>query len=184
MRGWTLGLLLLLVACERSESAEKKLQPPSAEKATSLARAGSPAPDFEVTAHTGETVRLSELRGKNVVLYFYPKDDTPGCTIEAREIRDEWGAFQGKNTVVLGVSADDNDSHRRFAQKHNLPFYLLPDPDHTIARAYGVPVRLGVAKRVTFVIDAQGTIVRAFDDVNPNGHASEILKVLASLESK
>lgn len=177
-------LLLLLAACGRSESPESAPQQPSAEGTTSLARAGSPAPDFEVTAHSGETVQLSRLRGKNVVLYFYPKDDTPGCTIEAREIRDEWEAFQGMNTVVLGVSADDNDSHRRFAQKHDLPFFLLPDPDHSLARAYGVPVRLGVAKRVTFVIDAQGTIVRTFDDVNPNGHASEILKVLTSLESK
>ncbi len=142
---------------------------------------GAKAPDFETVAHSGQRVKLSELRGKNVVLYFYPKDDTPGCTIEAREIRDEWPRFQQANTVVLGVSADDNESHVRFAEKHGLPFLLLPDPDHEIAEAYGVPVRLGVTKRVTFVIDATGRIAKTFDDVNPNGHAAEIMKTVTNL---
>lgn len=183
MRGWLLGSLLLFTACERSDSPQGAAEQPKAERSRPLARAGAPAPDFEVTAHSGDVVKLSSLRGRNVVLYFYPKDDTPGCTIEAQEIRDAWEAFQGTNTTVLGVSADDNDSHGRFARKHGLPFLLLPDPEHRIAQAYGVPIRLGVTKRVTFVIDGRGTIVRTFDDVNPNGHAEEILKVLASLDA-
>jgi peroxiredoxin Q/BCP len=144
-------------------------------------REGSQAPDFEVTAHTGETLKLSELRGKKVVLYFYPKDDTPGCTIEAQELRDHHSALEKADTIVLGVSADDNASHGDFARKHQLPFLLLPDPDHTLARAYGVPVRLGFTKRVTFVIDREGKIAKTFDDVNPNGHAAEIMKVVAAL---
>src|SRR5690606_36001590 len=120
-------------------------------------------------AHSGEVIQLSKMRGKKVVIYFYPKDDTPGCTIEAQELRDQHTALEGADTVVLGVSADDNESHAAFARKHDLPFALLPDPDHEIARAYGVPVRLGVTKRVTFVIDREGVVAKTFDDVNPNG---------------
>lgn len=169
-----------VLGCERTD-ASVAAEGRSAPRGSGLAVEGSEAPDFEAVAHSGQRVKLSELRGKNVVLYFYPKDDTPGCTIEAREIRDEWPRFQQANTVVLGVSADDNESHVRFAEKHGLPFLLLPDPEHEIAEAYGVPVRLGVTKRVTFVIDATGRVAKTFDDVNPNGHAGEIMKAVTDL---
>jgi thioredoxin-dependent peroxiredoxin len=182
MRAWILPLAVSLqIGCERGEGPGNMKGEQGASARTALLTEGALAPEFVVTAHTGEEIRLSALRGKNVVLYFYPKDDTPGCTIEAQEIRDDWAQFQSANTVVLGVSADDNESHAQFARKHKLPFALLPDPDHEIARAYGVPVRLGFTKRVTYVIDRQGKIAKVFDDVNPNGHAAELAKVVGAL---
>ena len=145
-----------------------------------LVAEGSVAPPIETTAHDGQHVSLAALRGKPVVLYFYPKDNTSGCTKEACEIRDAWKQFQDKGAVVLGVSSDDAASHVGFAEKYHLPFLLLPDTDKTIAHAYGVPVRLGFDKRVTFVIDAEGRIKKVFPDVNPVGHAAEILAALGS----
>lgn len=173
--------MLLTVGCERTDGDLGAARGQHAQRDAGLAAEGTMAPAFEATAHSGQVVKSSQLRGKKVVLYFYPKDDTPGCTIEAREIRDEWAGFQEANTVVLGVSADDNESHVQFAEKHDLPFLLLPDSDHVIARAYGVPVRLGVTKRVTFVIDEEGRIAKTFDDVNPNGHATEVMKAVMEL---
>src|ERR1700752_727819 len=99
---------------------------------------GQEAPDFELTTDTGETIKLSALRGKQVVLYFYPKDDTPGCTTQACGIRDAWGEFERAGAVVLGVSPDDVDSHGKFKQKYSLPFPLLADEGHHIADAYAV----------------------------------------------
>ena len=98
---------------------------------------GQPAPDFELQSDSGETVRLSDLRGKPVVLYFYPKDDTPGCTTQACSIRDEWSEFERAGAVVLGVSPDSEESHAKFRQKHGLPFTLLADPDHQLTEQYG-----------------------------------------------
>ena len=102
---------------------------------------GKPAPEFELTSDAGETVKLSELRGKPVVLYFYPKDDTPGCTAQACGIRDAWGEFERAGAVVLGVSPDDERSHVKFKEKYDLPFALLADTDHATAEEYGVWVR-------------------------------------------
>ncbi len=99
---------------------------------------GKPAPDFELTSDSGETVKLSDFRGKPVVLYFYPKDDTPGCTRQACDIRDGWAAFQRAGAVVLGVSPDKEASHAKFKAKYDLPFTLLADPDHSVSEAYGV----------------------------------------------
>ena len=141
------------------------------------------SPDVVAEAHNGEQVALSSLRGRPVVVYFYPRDDTPGCTVEAHELRDASIELDKHRAVVLGVSADDNDSHRAFATKHQLPFQLLPDPDHRIARAFGVPVVNGKAKRVTFVIDKDGKIARVFPDVSPKGHAQELLETVSALES-
>jgi len=155
--------------------------PAPAAQPSGLLGVGATAPNIEAVAHTGESVKLAELRGRPVVVYFYPKDDTPGCTVEAQGIRDEWEALKQSRAVVLGVSTDDNDSHKAFAEKHSLPFPLLPDTDHTIARAFGVPVRLGFAKRVTFVIDEQGKIAKVFPEVSPKEHAQEVLAALRSL---
>jgi peroxiredoxin Q/BCP len=181
-------LCLAVAGCDRSTPAgSSRSDGPGAASAAPAAEpsgllgAGAPAPNIEAVAHTGETVKLTELRGRPVVVYFYPKDDTPGCTAEAQGIRDEWEAIKVSKAVVLGVSTDDNDSHKAFADKHSLPFLLLPDKDKSIARAFGVPVRFGLAKRVTFVIDKDGKIAKVFPDVSPKGHAQEVLAALTGL---
>jgi peroxiredoxin Q/BCP len=150
-----------------------------------LVEEGQPAPGFELTSDAGETVSLASLRGRPVVLYFYPKDDTPGCTAQACGIRDVYGEFEQRGAVVLGVSPDAEGSHVRFKQKYELPFTLLSDPDHTVADAYGVwgektyqgRKYMGVI-RSTFVIDGDGTVTRALYGVKPDGHAELVLGVL------
>jgi thioredoxin-dependent peroxiredoxin len=148
---------------------------------------GQAAPDFELPSETGETVRLSALRGKPVVLYFYPKDDTPGCTTQACGIRDAWDEFERAGAVVLGVSPDDERSHVKFRDKYDLPFTLLADTGHEVAEAYGVwgersymgRAYMGVS-RSTFVIDADGTVKKVFPAVKPATHADDVLAALAS----
>jgi thioredoxin-dependent peroxiredoxin len=146
---------------------------------------GKPAPDFELTSDSGDTVKLSSLRGKPVVLYFYPKDDTPGCTAQACGIRDAYGEFERAGAVVLGVSPDDEKSHAKFKGKYELPFALLADTDHSVAEQYGVwgekkymgRTYLGVS-RWTFVIDADGNVKKVFPDVKPAEHADNVLAAL------
>jgi peroxiredoxin Q/BCP len=147
---------------------------------------GQPAPDFALKSDSGDTVKLSELRGKPIVLYFYPKDDTPGCTTQACGIRDAYADFQQAGAVVLGVSPDDEASHVKFREKFQLPFTLLADTDHAVAEQYGVwgekkymgRTYMGV-NRSTFVIDADGTVKKAFHDVKPATHADDVLAALA-----
>jgi len=140
---------------------------------------GKPAPDFELESDTGETVRLSDLRGKPVVLYFYPKDDTPGCTRQARGIRDVYGEFERAGAVVLGVSADTQASHERFRSKYSLPFTLLADPEHLLGEPYGVGQEgKNSYTRSTFVIDAEGNVARIMRRVDPDRHADEVLAAL------
>lgn len=147
---------------------------------------GSEAPDFDLASETGERVRLSDLRGHPVVLYFYPKDDTPGCTAEACGFRDVYSQFEERGAVVLGVSPDDAASHVRFKEKYGLPFTLLVDPDKEAAKAYGVwrerklygKTALGI-KRSTFVIDRDGRVARAMYGVKPDGHPQRVLDALA-----
>ena len=147
---------------------------------------GKPAPNFELTSDSGETVSLAALRGTPVVLYFYPKDDTPGCTKQACGIRDRYGEFERAGAVVLGVSPDDEGSHVKFKNKYHLPFTLLADTDHSVAEEYGVwgeKSYLGKkytgVKRSTFVIDADGNIKKVIHDVKPATHADEVLAALA-----
>jgi len=148
---------------------------------------GTVAPDFTLASDSGETVSLSSLRGKPVVLYFYPRDDTPGCTTQACGIRDAWGEFERLGAVVLGVSPDSEASHVKFRQKFDLPFTLLADPDHATAEAYGVWVEksmvgkkyMGV-ERSTFVIDADGNVVKVMRKVKPGTHAADVLAALSS----
>jgi peroxiredoxin Q/BCP len=142
---------------------------------------GEPAPEFETVAHSGQPVRLRDLRGKVVILYFYPKDGTPGCTTEARQLAARHEALDEAGAVVLGVSSDDAASHQRFAEEHALPFLLLPDTDRAIAKAYGVGSFLGMNSRVTYVIDRQGAIARVYPSVDPDEHADQLLKDLAGL---
>jgi thioredoxin-dependent peroxiredoxin len=148
---------------------------------------GKPAPDFELTSDAGERVRLSSFRGKPVVLYFYPRDDTPGCTAQACGIRDAYGEFERAGAVVLGVSPDSEASHLKFKSKYSLPFTLLADPEHEAADEYGVWVEkrnygktyMGI-ERSTFVIDAAGNVVRIMRRVNPQTHADAVLAALAA----
>ncbi len=149
---------------------------------------GKPAPDFELTSDSGEQVSLESLRGKPVVLYFYPKDDTPGCTAQATGIRDAWGEFERAGAVVLGVSPDSEASHVKFREKYELPFTLLADHDHKVAEEYGVwgeksmygKTYMGV-ERSTFVIDAEGNVAKVMRRVKPDTHADDVLAVLAVL---
>jgi peroxiredoxin Q/BCP len=148
---------------------------------------GQEAPDFELTSDTGETVKLSGLRGKPVVLYFYPKDDTPGCTTQACGIRDAYGEFERAGAVVLGVSPDDERSHVKFRSKYELPFTLLADTEHAVAERYGVwgekkymgKKYMGIS-RSTFVIDEDGKVKKVFEKVTPATHADDVLAALAS----
>ena len=146
------------------------------------------APDFNLPASNGQTISLQALKGKNVVIYFYPKDDTPGCTVEACGFRDIYKEIEKQNAVILGVSPDNLKSHDKFIQKFKLPFILLVDEDKKMANDYGVWVEksmygkkyMGVA-RTTFVIDAEGKIVKVFEKVKPEGHDKEVLEVLKAL---
>jgi len=142
---------------------------------------GQQAPEFSARAHSGQEVSLAGLRGQVVVLYFYPKDGTPGCTVEAEQFSLAHEDLKAAGAVVLGVSSDSNDSHVEFAKAHGLPFLLLPDEDHALARAFGVGTTFGMTQRVTFVIDQRGKIARVYDDVTPKKHAQEILADLEQL---
>ena len=148
---------------------------------------GQEAPDFELTSDAGETVRLSELRGKPVVIYFYPKDDTPGCTTQACGIRDAYGEFERAGAVVLGISPDSEKSHVKFKSKYDLPFTLLADSDHAVAERYGVwgekkymgKTYMGIS-RSTFVIGKDGNVTKVMHNVKPATHADDVLAALAS----
>lgn len=147
--------------------------------------AGIPAPDFELLDDTNVPRRLSDFRGRNVVLYFYPADDTPGCTKEACNFRDDYSAFEQAGVVILGVSPDDVKSHVKFKKKFQLPFPLLADEGHKVCDLYGVwgPKKLmgreyeGVL-RTTFLIDEAGRIVKVFEKVRPAEHSVEVLSAL------
>ncbi len=148
-------------------------------------REGDPAPDFTLMSDSGEPVTLSDFRGRPVVLYFYPKDDTPGCTTEACEFRDAYDVYRDRGAEVLGVSPDDVASHEKFKSKHGLPFTLLADPTHEVAEEYGVWGERSYAgrkymgiNRSTFVIDKDGKVARAMLGIKPAGHAQEVLDVL------
>lgn len=150
---------------------------------------GDQAPDFALDGVDGSGeqvhVRLSELRGSSVVLYFYPKDDTPGCTRQACGLRDEWSAIRETDAVVLGVSPDSLDRHRKFSSKYDLPFTLLSDPDHEVTEAYGVWKEKSMygrkywgIERSTFIIGPDGRVEEALRRVRPRAHASQVLDVL------
>jgi thioredoxin-dependent peroxiredoxin len=147
---------------------------------------GKPAPDFELKTDGGETLKLSDLRGQQVVLYFYPKDDTPGCTTQACGIRDVYGEFERAGAVVLGISPDGESSHVKFKQKFGLPFTLLADEGHHVADEYDVwkekkyrgRTYMGI-ERSTFVIAEDGTVKKVLREVKPATHADEVLSVLA-----
>ena len=144
---------------------------------------GARAPAFEALDQNGTLVRLADFQGKSaVVLYFYPKDDTPGCTAQACSLRDGFAAIKAAGAVVLGVSADTSQSHKAFAEKFHLPFSILADPDKRIIEAYGVkmPV-IGIAKRVTFLIDRQGIVRKVITDTRTKDHDQQVLALLKGM---
>ena len=148
---------------------------------------GSAAPEFKLQDQKGEWHTLAQYQGQWVALYFYPKDDTPGCTTEACNFRDNIFAFREKDAVILGVSLDDVDSHVEFAEKYSLPFSLLSDAEGNVASTYGVIRNLGImklAKRETFLIGPDGTIAKHYEDVDPDTHSAEILADLVRLQSE
>lgn len=143
------------------------------------------APEFTLQDQDGRTVSLSDFRGRKVVLYFYPKDDTSGCTAQACDLRDNIGTFEARDAVVLGVSPDPVDSHRKFADKYDLPFTLLADTDHAVAEAYGVWKEKSMYgktywgnERTTFVIDEDGRIAKVLPKVKPAEHVAQVLEVI------
>ncbi|MFK7984663.1 MAG: peroxiredoxin [Sandaracinaceae bacterium] len=165
---------------ETDETAE----PAAAPDERTLLTVGTAAPDFSAPDQTGEARTLAEHRGHPVVLYFYPRDATPGCTQEACAFRDAWDRLQAGGAVVYGVSTDDVEAHRAFVEAQGLPFSLLADPEQTILAAYGVPARGGYAARVTFLIDGEGVIRQVFPSVDPGVHADEVIAAIAALESR
>jgi len=151
-------------------------------------KSGILAPDFQLPDDSGKTTRLSDFRGQPVVLYFYPKDDTPGCTTEACAFRDGYQAYTQAGVVILGVSPDPVKAHKKFKTKHNLPFPLLSDDGHHVCEQYDVWALkkfmgreyMGVL-RTTFLIDSDGMIVRVFENVKPDGHSAEVLAALGKI---
>jgi thioredoxin-dependent peroxiredoxin len=162
-------LLALSIPACRGESA-----PASSATATD-GLVGKPAPEVVATAHDGQAIDTRALKGKHVVLYFYPKDETPGCTKEACAFRDAWKDLETTGVVLVGVSTDDADSHKKFAEHHRLPFHLITDKDGAIAKAYGVPNTAGFLGRQTFVIGPDGNVKKVYRSVDVSKHASEIL---------
>lgn len=148
-------------------------------------QANQPAPEFSLPDENGQIHNLSDYRGKAVVVYFYPKDDTPGCTVEACNFRDDYHVYRENDIVILGISPDTSKSHAKFKDKFSLPFTLLADEGHKVAEAFGVwgPKKFmgkqydGVY-RTTFLIGPQGDILRVFDNVKPDGHSAQVLEAL------
>jgi len=146
---------------------------------------GDKAPDFKLKDTNGNLVELNDFKGRKLVLYFYPKDDTPGCTIEACEIRDNYSVFNDNNISIYGISADDEKSHQAFTKKFNIPFPLLSDIERIMCKNYDVSYKADVdgveverIYRITFVIDEDGYISKIWNPVDPNGHAEQIIKFL------
>ncbi len=160
----------------------------AAETAAASPQVGQPAPAFKLQDQAAKWHSLSDYKGKWVAMYFYPKDDTPGCTTQACGFRDNIFAFNKEGAVILGVSVDEVTSHKEFAEKHSLPFTLLADSDKAVARSYGVlKTYMGVmemARRDTFIIDPQGRIAKHYESVDPDGHSQVVLADIKALKAK
>jgi thioredoxin-dependent peroxiredoxin len=164
----SLASLLLASACKSTRSPDTEVQ------------IGAPAPELRATAHDGRVIDLS-ARTAPTVVYFYPRDETPGCTAAACAFRDTWDRFEAAGVLVVGVSADSLESHRKFAESHNLPFPLVADEDLAWAHAFGVDTTLGMTHRVSFLIDAGGRIAKIYPKVDPGVHADELLDDIGAL---
>jgi peroxiredoxin Q/BCP len=188
-----LSLCFVVLGCSKeaprtdpsTASSSAAATPSAAANAPSAAAAGEvtvgkPPPDFSTKDHLGADLKLSALKGTPVVVYFYPKDETPGCTTEAKDFRDSWKDLEKKGITVIGISTDSADSHKAFAKHHNLPFHLVSDESGAIAKSFGVPNRMGFLGRQTFVIGADGNVKKIYRDVDVSKHASEVLADLQS----
>jgi peroxiredoxin Q/BCP len=173
-RAWRPLALALAVACGA-------VQRPDG--GSGLLPVGAPAPDLTGTTRAGEQLRLSGVRGHAAVVYFYPMDSTPGCTREACAFRDVFERYSALGVTIFGVSQDSAHSHRRFSEREQLPFPLVADVDGSVTRAYGVPSRIGLSSRVTFLVDASGRVARVWPDVDPGVHANQVLSAIADLAS-
>lgn len=179
MRMWTILVVVAAVVVAGGFVTVRALS------SRSLPKIGSMAPDFSLTSQDGSQISLKNYRGKWVALYFYPKDFTTGCTIEAHNFQRDQIEFARRNAVVLGVSVDSADSHKRFCEKEGLNFKLLADTSHTVSKQYGSLINFGFAQisaRNTFLIDPQGKIVREFTSVNPARHSSDVLAAIDEVE--
>jgi peroxiredoxin Q/BCP len=184
MRSLFFAVPLVLFACSKEstpEPAAAKAPTPAPSAVAAVAPAGDSAlevgkaaPSFDVTASDGTKLSLAALKGKPVVLYFYPKDETPGCTKEACSFRDAWEALSKKGVVLVGISADDDASHRAFAEHHKLPFHLVSDPDGVLAKKFGVSMMGPFMARQTIVIGADGNVKKLYRSVDVSKHAQEI----------
>lgn len=172
--GMLASLILVPTGCHRSAEAK-------ADQAAALLSVGSPLPDLEGIDQNGKSHRLTASKGRPIVVYFYPKDDTPGCTKEACAFRDVWQRFEKAGVAIYGVSRDDRSSHERFAQKYKLPFPLIADPDGRWEARFGVPDRGGMSARVSFLFDAQGKLARVYPNVDPGVHATQVLNDAAGV---
>ncbi|MEM0348657.1 MAG: peroxiredoxin [Candidatus Caldarchaeum sp.] len=148
-----------------------------------MVKVGDAAPGFELVSHTGERVSLEKLRGRYVVLFFYPKDGSPGCTRENCLLRDNFEKFEKLGAVTLGISRDSVESHKRFAEKHGFTHHLLSDTSGEVVKAYGAAGLFGVTRRMTLIIDPEGRVVKIIQSINPSTHVSEALKTLETLRS-
>ncbi len=158
---------------------------PTASHAASVPQPGTSAPNFTLPSQDGSKISLDQFRGKWVVLYFYPRDMTSGCTIEAHNFQRDQQKYLDRNTVVLGISVDSVESHQKFCAKEGLNFKLLSDSDHKVSEEYGSLTNLGLVKfasRHTFIINPEGKIAKVYTDVNPNRHSEEVLAALAELQ--
>ena len=170
-------------ACNKDESSTNHANKDSATpKSDAMLQAGAAAPKLATDDHRGVHVDLHAPDSPVTLVYFYPKDDTPGCTTEACAIRDIWDKYEAAGIRVLGVSSDDSESHKAFAQKHKLPFGLIPDTEHTWADAFGVATRMGFFARVSFLIDKEHKIAKVYPDVDPGVHAQQVLSDAETLK--
>lgn len=171
-------LVSLLAACGSPQRTEGEAESSGSSSGPAV---GSAAPEIMLQDQSGRVRTLSEHRGHPVVVYFYPRDATPGCTAEACAFRDAWTRLQATGAVVYGISTDDVESHLRFHDEHGLPFDLLADVDSTAANAYGVPVTAGFASRMTYLVDRAGNIAQVYPDVDPGVHADEVITAIEAL---
>lgn len=179
----------LLVACDKKDEQSAAIAASSAALSAAVAKAppadvklseGDPAPSVSLPLHDGKQTQVASYKGKYLVLYFYPKDDTAGCTAQAQGLRDSYRELQAFDVQVLGVSTQDAESHQAFIDKHSLPFPLVVDTEHAVADAFGVPVKMGFAARQTFLIGPTGTIEKIWRDVDPKEHAQAILDIVVT----
>jgi thioredoxin-dependent peroxiredoxin len=173
------GLVASGIGCQKDSAPAPGAQPDKPAEGASL-KEGDQAPDVAISLQNGTKTKLSSLRGKAVAIYFYPKDETPGCTVEAQGLRDIYADLTAANITVIGVSTQDAESHKRFIEKEKLPFDLAVDASGDLANAFGVPMKSGYTARQTFLIGPDGRIKKIWRQVTPSGHAAEILAAAKS----